>query len=37
MEAAMANFNELDRRFPQNDYRLEAYNYCYLIGMRIGD
>ena len=37
MEAAMANFNELDRRFPQNDYRLEAYYNCYLIGMRIGD
>ena len=36
MEAAMANFNVLDRRFPQNDYRLEAYYNCYLIGMRIG-
>ncbi len=37
MEAAMANFDELDRRFPENDYRLEAYYNCYLIGMRIGD
>ena len=37
MEAAMANFDELDRRFPDNDYRLEAYYNCYLIGMRIGD
>ncbi len=37
MDAAMANFNELDHRYPQNDYRLEAYYNCYLIGMRINN
>lgn len=37
MEASMANFRELERRFPQNDYRLEAYYNCYLIAMRTGD
>ena len=37
MDAAMANFRELERRFPQNEYRLEAYYNCYLIGMRTND
>ncbi len=35
--AAIASFNSLEERFPENDYRLEIYYNMYLMYMREGD
>jgi tetratricopeptide (TPR) repeat protein len=36
-DASLDAFNRLDNRFPQNDFRLEAYYNTYLIYMQLGD
>ena len=35
--AAIANFNLLEERFPENPYRLDVYYNMYLMYMRNGD
>lgn len=37
MSAAIASFNELERRFPDSEYLLEMYYNMYLIYMRMGN